>query len=82
MFSGSARTQGTKVFAQQEPLDSLKMIFNLETTPSVKDVGALQADHLCHSRSIQVRTEASGTLNIGKKVLPGLLGTGLRWYLA
>lgn len=40
-FSGSAGAPGTKVFAQQEPLDCLEMTLNLETALPAKDPGVL-----------------------------------------
>lgn len=73
MFNGSAKAPGTKVFAQ--PLNYLKMIIDLEIALSARVPVGLQTDH--PSGSVQVRTEAAGTLDIGKEMLPRVLGTGV-----
>ncbi|KAI4571739.1 hypothetical protein MJG53_013845 [Ovis ammon polii x Ovis aries] len=54
MFSGLAAALGTKVIAQQEPLDCLEMILDLATALSAQDPGIHLPAHLCHSCSMQV----------------------------
>ena len=51
------------------------MILNLATGLSAKDPGIRLPAHLCHSCSMQVRTEATGSLDIGKKMQPRVMGT-------
>lgn len=68
MFSGLAAALGTKVIAQQEPLDCLEMILDLATALSAQDPGIHLPAHLCHSCSMQVRAEAAGNLGIGRKM--------------